>query len=104
MREWYPKIAADLPVPGHPPPDHFTIRFDPTVGLIKTVGTPIAVNRAWLRQYVTSGEVPGVWGPRRFTEAADKRPRVKPEPVARLQGGHNSVRRVLDGAAKVIRL
>ena len=46
----------------------------------------------------------GVWDPKLFTKAADKRPRVKPKPVARLRGGHNSVQRLLDGTAKVIKL
>ncbi len=46
----------------------------------------------------------GVWDPKLFTKAADKRPRVKPKPVGRLKGGHNSVQRVLDGTAKVIKL
>ncbi len=55
--------------------------------------------RARLRELLA-----GVWDPKLFTKAADKRPRVKPKPVARLKGGHNSVQRVLDGTAKVIKL
>ena len=46
----------------------------------------------------------GVWNPKLFTKAADKRPRVKPKPIARLKGGHNSVQRVLNGTAKLIKL
>ena len=46
----------------------------------------------------------GVWDPKLFTKAADRRPRVKPKPIARLKGGHNSVQRLLDGTAQVIKL
>jgi hypothetical protein len=46
----------------------------------------------------------GVWDPKLFIKAADKRPRVKSKPKARLKGGHNSVQRVLDGTAKCIAL
>jgi hypothetical protein len=55
--------------------------------------------RARLRELLA-----GVWDPKLFTKAADKRPRVKPKPVGRLKGGHNSVQRVLNGTAKVIKL
>ena len=60
--------------------------------------TPAAMRRR-LRELLA-----GVWDPKLFTKAADKRPRVKPKPKGRLKGGHNSVQRVLDGTAKVIKL
>ncbi len=50
LRAWYPKIAADLPVPGHPPPDHFSIVFDTGyTGVAATSGTHVVANPAWFR-------------------------------------------------------
>jgi hypothetical protein len=44
----------------------------------------------------------GLWNPRAYTKAADKKPRGKPKPKRRLHGDHTSVHRLLEGTAKVI--
>lgn len=44
----------------------------------------------------------GSWNEIAYTKAADKKPRPKRPPPQRLQGGHSSVQRMLDGKAKVI--
>jgi hypothetical protein len=48
LKEWYPKIIAELPVEGYTPPDHFTITFDPAYkGVAATSGTHVVANPAW---------------------------------------------------------
>ena len=50
LREWYPKIVAELAIPGHPAPDHFSITFDPkNKGVAYTIGTHVVGNPAWFR-------------------------------------------------------
>ena len=44
----------------------------------------------------------GLWNPRAYTKAADRKPRGKPKPKRRLHGDHTSVHRLLEGTAKVI--
>jgi hypothetical protein len=44
----------------------------------------------------------GIWNPKLFTKAADKKPRGKPKPITYLKGGHSSVQRILDGKANVV--
>jgi hypothetical protein len=44
----------------------------------------------------------GIWNPKRFTKAADKKPRGKPKPITYLKGGHSSVQRLLEGRANVV--
>lgn len=44
----------------------------------------------------------GVWNPRAYTKAKDKKPRDKPKPKQRLHGDHTSVQRLLEGTARVI--
>jgi hypothetical protein len=57
--EWYPKIAAELPVPGHVPADHFTIVFDPAYkGVAATSGTHVVANPEWFRSQL-KGEAVG---------------------------------------------
>ena len=47
--EWYPKISAELVVPGHPPPDHFDVLFSPKdEGVAYTSGTHIVANARWI--------------------------------------------------------
>ena len=56
-----------------------------------------AVMRRRLRELMT-----GMWNPRAYTKAKDRKPRGKPKPKKRLHGDHTSVQRLLDGRAKVI--
>ncbi len=50
LREWYPKIIAELPVDNYVPPTHFEIFFDPKYqGVAETGGTHVRVNPAWIR-------------------------------------------------------
>lgn len=44
----------------------------------------------------------GVWNAKRFTKAADKKPRAKSKPKGRFKGGHSSIQRVLEGTAAII--
>jgi hypothetical protein len=44
----------------------------------------------------------GLWNPRAYTKAADRKPRGKPKPKRRLHGDHTSVHRLLEGTAKVM--
>jgi hypothetical protein len=44
----------------------------------------------------------GIWNPKLFTKAADKKPRSKPKPITYLKGGHSSVQRILDGKANIV--
>ena len=44
----------------------------------------------------------GVWNPRAYTKAVDKKPRGKPKERKYLQGGHTSIQRLLDGTAKIL--
>jgi hypothetical protein len=45
----------------------------------------------------------GAWK-RSYAKASDRRPRTKPPPTHRIHGGHTSVQRLLDGAARLIKL
>lgn len=50
LKEWYPKIIADLPVEGGKPADHFTIVFDPKYkGVAATLRTRVVANPEWFR-------------------------------------------------------
>jgi hypothetical protein len=50
LRSWYPRIVAELPVPGYTPPDRFSILFDAKYkGVAQTAGTFIVANPAWFR-------------------------------------------------------
>jgi hypothetical protein len=45
----------------------------------------------------------GSWDPLAYTKAADKKPRPKPPPKLRLHGGYTSVKRAMEGTAKVVK-
>jgi hypothetical protein len=50
LKAWYPKIVAELPVPGHTAPDHFSILFDSKYkGVAKTIGTYVVADPDWMR-------------------------------------------------------
>ena len=50
LKLWYPKIVAELESAGHPAPDHFSIRFDPSYkGVAATSGTHVVANPNWIR-------------------------------------------------------
>jgi DDE family transposase len=44
----------------------------------------------------------GVWNPKAYTKASDKKPRGKPREKLRLHGGHTSVQRLLEGKVKLV--
>ena len=49
--QWYPKVSAELPVPGHEPPAHFDIRFTNTYkGVAATSGTHVVANADWIQK------------------------------------------------------
>ena len=59
LKQWYPKVVADIPVPGHVPADQFTIVFDPSYkGVAATSGTHVVANPDWFRSQL-KGEAVG---------------------------------------------
>jgi hypothetical protein len=59
VREWYPRIAALLPVEGFTPPREVSIRFDPGMkGVAATSGTRISCAADWFRANL-QGEAAG---------------------------------------------
>ena len=49
--EWYPKVAAELPIPGHQPPTHFDIRFTNSYkGVAATGGVHVVANTDWFEK------------------------------------------------------
>jgi hypothetical protein len=59
LKEWYPKIAAELPIENHQPADQFKIVFDPKYkGVAATSGTHVVANPDWFRKQL-HGEAVG---------------------------------------------
>ncbi len=47
--EWYPRIAAELPIPRREPPTQFSIRFTNSYkGVAATAGTHVVANTKWI--------------------------------------------------------
>ena len=58
LSEWFPKIIAELPVPGYTPPTRFSVRIGPGNGVAATSGTRVTANAAWFRGQL-NGEAVG---------------------------------------------
>ena len=49
--EWYPKVVAQLPIPGHEPPAHFDVKFTNSYhGVAATSGTHVVANADWIEK------------------------------------------------------
>ena len=94
LRAWYPRISAELPVPGHVPADHFSVVFDPDYkGVAATSGTHVVANPAWFRTQLR-GEAVGA--------LLHEEVHVIQRPGHAL-GGHHMPTWLLEGSADYIR-